>query len=33
MEFRSACYTDIGVRKKTNQDALLLLHARDPEGQ
>lgn len=32
MEFCSACYSDIGIRKKTNQDSLLLMHAVLPQG-
>jgi len=32
MEFCSACYSDIGIRKETNQDSLLLMHAVPPQG-
>lgn len=32
MEFCSACYSDIGIRKETNQDSLLLMHGVPPQG-
>lgn len=33
MPFQLACHTDIGIKKKTNQDGLLLKTARTPDGQ
>lgn len=33
MNFCSVCYSDIGVRKETNQDALLVLHAQTPKDE
>lgn len=33
MKFISGCYTDIGTRKSTNQDSMLLLHADTPQGE
>lgn len=33
MSFLTAYHTDVGIRKQTNQDALLLKSARTPKGQ
>lgn len=33
MNFCSVCYSDIGIRKETNQDALLVLHAQTPQDE
>lgn len=33
MRFQAAYHTDIGIRKKTNQDGLLLKTARTPDGE
>lgn len=33
MAFQVACHTDIGIKKKTNQDGLLLKTAKTPQGE